>query len=259
MKFLIVDDEPFAVKDLVRVAKRLLPEKAEILTASTSRQAIEIVADEKPYVVFLDINMPAMNGIEVAERISVISPETNIVFVTANREYGADAWKTGACAFLEKPVLDDDFKLALSRLTKPRRLIKVQCFGNFEVFYDDVPLFLGSDKAKEIFAYLVHLNGSSCSMGELSAVLWEERGDNDSLSSQLRNHIAKLKKAFEEVGETDIIIKERNRMSVNRKKFICDYYDYLDGDEYTKRLLGRGYMNEYTWAEIVNAQISSQK
>lgn len=105
MNYLIVDDEVILLRDMERLAREVLPEDSQIYTADNWKSALHLVEQYKPYVVFLDVDMPEMNGLQISGRIEEISPKSNIIFVTGFPEYSLDAWNTNASDFLVKPVL----------------------------------------------------------------------------------------------------------------------------------------------------------
>lgn len=78
--------------------------------------------------------------------------------------------------------------------------IKIQCFGNFEIFVGGRPLSFKRSKSKELLAYLVDRNGATCTNGEMLAVLWEDKPDTASLHSHLRNLIFDLSHTLEDAG-----------------------------------------------------------
>jgi two-component system LytT family response regulator len=112
-KTLIVDDEPLAREGL-----RLLlsgdPDVAAIAEAKDGRQAVTAIRDAQPDLVFLDVQMPEMDGFSVvreigAERIPAV------IFVTAHDEYAIQAFEINAIDYLLKPVTASRFRDALRR------------------------------------------------------------------------------------------------------------------------------------------------
>ena len=69
-------------------------------------------------------------------------------------------------------------------------------------------------------------------MQELIEVLWGDSIEDSSKQSNLRNLIADLRAAFNVIEKEEIIIKDKNNISVNCNLFECDYYDYLNKKEY---------------------------
>ncbi|MBR5533357.1 MAG: hypothetical protein IKU62_00710 [Ruminiclostridium sp.] len=140
---------------------------------------------------------------------------------------------------------------------KETPILRVQTFGNFEVFWGDQPVRFERSKTRELFAYLIDRRGARCTMGELISVLWEGRPDTASLRSQLRSLITDLRSAFRTLGVEEAVIKGRNYIAVDPAKVDCDYYRYLAGE---KRTAFRGeYMSNYSWAETTVGSLQQKK
>ena len=106
-KALIADDEPLLRERLRAHLLRLWPELDSTLEARNGREAIELFDQHEPQVVFLDVHMPGLNGIEAARSIG---SRALIVFVTAYDQYAVQAFERGAIDYLVKPF--DEARLA---------------------------------------------------------------------------------------------------------------------------------------------------
>jgi two-component system LytT family response regulator len=117
MKVLIVDDEPLA---RVRMRKLLLQsgKKLEIDEADGADAALGKIIENKPFAVFLDIQMPGKNGFELVECLAKIPKENipHIVFATAFDEYAIKAFEKNAIDYLLKPVEQDRLMQTLEKL-----------------------------------------------------------------------------------------------------------------------------------------------
>jgi DNA-binding LytR/AlgR family response regulator len=113
MRALIVDDEPLAVRRLTHSLAAF--DDVEVVDSTTSaRRAVELIADLKPDIVFLDIAMPGLGGFEVAARIPEgVRPA--IVFVTAYGRHAVRAFDTDAADYLVKPVAPERLGAALGK------------------------------------------------------------------------------------------------------------------------------------------------
>lgn len=103
MHVMVVDDEPLARERLVR----LLEQSDSVTgcsTASNGQEALEKLAMAPVDLVLLDIRMPGLSGLEVAEQLSQWSQPPAIVFCTAYDDYALEAFKVQAMAYLLKPV-----------------------------------------------------------------------------------------------------------------------------------------------------------
>jgi DNA-binding LytR/AlgR family response regulator len=112
-KAILADDEQ-NLTDYLRVRLNALwPELEIVATALNGADALRLIDDHVPDVVFLDIKMPGLTGLEVAGRID---PKTHIVFVTAFDQYAVDAFDKQAVDYLLKPVNDERLARAIARL-----------------------------------------------------------------------------------------------------------------------------------------------
>ena len=120
------------------------------------------------------------------------------------------------------------------------------------MFYNGKPLAFKRSKAKELFSYLVNLNGASCSASELCAVLWEAAVDSHSLKSNLRNIVLELNRLLDNCNAKDVFIHKKNFYAIDKTKLDCDYFKFLDYDSGAVNSYKGEYMNQYSWAEITH-------
>jgi len=97
---IVADDEPLLRERLVRLLGELWPELEVLGEARNGREAVELATQQSPAVVFLDIRMPGLNGVDAAR---AIGRKALIVFVTAYDEYAVQAFEQGAIDYLVKP------------------------------------------------------------------------------------------------------------------------------------------------------------
>jgi len=121
LKVLVVDDEMLARDRLVRLLGRLMPE-AECFEASDGKQALAQVEEHAPELVLLDIRMPGMDGLAVAEQLDSMDSPPAIVFCTAYDEYALEALQHQAVAYLLKPVRSADLERALGNAGRVNRV-----------------------------------------------------------------------------------------------------------------------------------------
>jgi len=263
MKIIAVDDEPLALRGLVQEIKKVLPE-CDVAGFTDSSEALTMLSKDSlaPDVAFLDIEMPGINGLYLAKRFKDIYPKTNIIFVTSYSQYAMDAHSLHASGYLMKPVLAEDIRKELDDLRNPVSAIssrvRIQTFGNFDIFVDDAPLAFYRAKAKEALAYIVSKNGGSVTVAELATVIWEARDYNRSLQNQMQTVISDMMSTLRKAGAGDIIIKKRNNISIDVTKVDCDYYRFLKGDSAAVNAYMGGFMSNYSWAEMITGYLSNK-
>lgn len=118
VKIIIAEDEELMRERLCGQLQRLWPEAALVAVAENGNQAWEDFLEHEPDVVFLDIRMPGMSGMEVAKKIG---RGAHVVFITAYDQYALDAFEAGAVDYLQKPVQEDRLALTITRLKEKLR------------------------------------------------------------------------------------------------------------------------------------------
>ncbi|WP_129724150.1 LytR/AlgR family response regulator transcription factor [Xylanivirga thermophila] len=127
LKVIIVDDEKYAISEL----KYLLTRYSDFKICGEATDAggcLMLVAEYKPDVVFLDIELQDKNGVEVAKSIKKISSDTHIVFATAYSHYAVDAFEVQAFDYILKPFEDQRIIDTINRINnyiKPKGLPEV--------------------------------------------------------------------------------------------------------------------------------------
>ena len=125
MIVIAVDDEALALKLLTDTIHKIKPE-AEVYTFRDPLMALKSLESGvvKPDVIFSDIQMFDMTGIQFAHRVKVIIPHTNIVFVTGYSDYMMDAIRLHASGYLLKPVDEDQLREQFDNLLYPTSVMQ---------------------------------------------------------------------------------------------------------------------------------------
>jgi two-component system LytT family response regulator len=108
----IIDDEPHAIESITKHIQKT-PGLELMGTAVNPLVGIEAISDSPTDLVFLDIDMPQLNGLSVAD---LIGPLTNIIFTTAFKEYAVEAFEKHAEDYLMKPITYERFLKCITRL-----------------------------------------------------------------------------------------------------------------------------------------------
>lgn len=110
---LLADDEPLLREQLAANLARLWPGLQLVAQARNGREAVELFDEHRPQVVFLDVHMPGMNGVEAAR---CIGRRAELVFVTAYDRYAVEAFAQGALDYLVKPIEEERLLDTVQRL-----------------------------------------------------------------------------------------------------------------------------------------------
>ena len=125
IRVVLVDDEPQSCKALAIKLKSVADDIEIIGTFHNPEKAIAGIRKQKPAAVFLDIEMPGMNGFQLLEKMEEFDFE--VIFVTAYDEYTLHALRISALDYLLKPVENDELKNTIDRLRKKISLQESIC------------------------------------------------------------------------------------------------------------------------------------
>lgn len=122
LKVVIVDDERAAVETLSIMLSMYCPNLSIVATASSVKEAKQVIVDYSPDVVFLDIMMSDGTGFDILEALP--SRNFDIVFVTAYNHLAIKALKYSAIEFIQKPVCIDDLTKAIGKVKSSRGILR---------------------------------------------------------------------------------------------------------------------------------------
>ena len=115
---IMVDDNKVFLNDGMPIIEEVIP-NAAVIGFTKPSEAVEYAKANRIALAFLDIEMIDVSGLDVCRKLLEINQRTNVVYLTAYRDYSFDAWDTGACGFLLKPIKPEDVKKLLAKLGYP--------------------------------------------------------------------------------------------------------------------------------------------
>jgi two-component system LytT family response regulator len=203
-------------------------------------EALDAFADILPDVVLLDIEMPRMNGLELARKMLDLKQDLHIVFLTAYNNYALNAFEVGAIDYLMKPVMKEDLERTVKRLNKlmgkkqeqVRReseegSFPARCFGCFEVRDRKQQLIKWPTKrAEEVFAYFLGQQEEYVSKWELLEVFWPEMEEDRGLHN-LHNTLYRIKKVLKLLSLSPQIQKVNDGYILEAEGSLSDLRQYL--------------------------------
>lgn len=116
IKAIIVDDEPYSCESLVTLLERYCPIVKVADICYSGETALASIREQQPQIVFLDIEMPKMNGFEMLEKLPEINFE--IIFTTSYDQYAIKAIRFSALDYLLKPVDREELQKAVQKVTQ---------------------------------------------------------------------------------------------------------------------------------------------
>ena len=115
---ILVDDSRAILSDGLAVVEEVMP-SARITGFLRPGEAIEYALEHPIALALLDIELGTASGLDLCRELLQIQPHINVVYLTAYCDYSFDAWDTGACGFMLKPITPESLQAQLSRLRYP--------------------------------------------------------------------------------------------------------------------------------------------
>ena len=257
MKTIIVDDEAIMLRKFKRIGENV--QDIELVGSfEDGATAIEYMRENPVDLAFLDIEMPVMNGIELAKKLREMRPDILIVFLTAYDEYIRECNEIGGDYYLIKPYSEKTLNLAMDRLRilrkRQKKEIYIQTFGRFLVMKGDEPLPL-TGKAKEILALVVTKRGKEVSNEEIYRTIWEDRPCTNRDMTVFYNALGRLKRTLKKEGAEDILVSTKRGQKANPEAIDCDYYAWHENERDEAALFEGEFLAEYSWGESALAEI----
>lgn len=203
MKAIIIDDEPDCVRLLSLQLKLYHPQVQVVAECTESEDGYEKIISLNPEIVFLDIEMPMMNGFQLLEKLGVIS--FSLVFVTAYDKFAVKAFRFSALDYLLKPIDAKDLKAAVQKAAERRwpheqqlNLLKQQLHGAGKILPDKIAL--------------PYQNGVT--FAEIKNILYCESDNNYTRFFTVDGNQYTVAKTLGDIQE---ILEERNFLRIHRQ------------------------------------------
>lgn len=236
MRIIIVEDELDTLEEL-RDYVHEYDEKIEIEVCSNPLLAIKTFQTNSYDAALLDIQMPEMTGLELADCLSALSPTISFVFITAYNNYAAEAFEINAVDYILKPLRQERLNKALDKIRKEveekeksERIaftsLSIQAFGKMVVSSGDNILKWKRQKSAEIFAYLLHQHGTPVHKEKLCEMMWPDYDPQKSLT-YLQTIMYQLRKNISEIGDHNVFIDYADhcyRLTINMVRYDVDLF-----------------------------------
>jgi two-component SAPR family response regulator len=159
-------------------------------------------------ILFLDIEMPEMSGLQLAEKIIEAGNNIEIVFVTAYDKYALEAFRVNAIDYILKPFSSDDIAQAITRLKKVKSLPiisqmpadkgRIYCFGRLSVYGAGCreAVKWRTSKTEELFAFMLQNLNSEVVKWKITQAIWPECESEKQLNTNLHTTVYKVKKTL---------------------------------------------------------------
>lgn len=222
MRAIVVDDEQLIAEHINRLLAETGVEVAGCYT--NPYEALEMIKLLRPDVLFLDIEMPEMSGLEIAEQVYADNLDSEVVFITAFNQYAIDAFRVNALDYLLKPLMEEDLNRALDRVRRRRnqrarvagkisdRQVSASFFGSFSVYLgnDPEPIRWVTSKSAELFAYmLLQQREKEATKWQLFEALWNDK-NMEKADINLRSTVSRVNKTLRDLQSGMALVSVRN-------------------------------------------------
>lgn len=223
IRAIVIDDERPAIKELEFLLRA--HDVIEVVGTYTNPQrALMELPEVNPQVVFLDINMPQLQGIDLASQLLDPCPQMQVIFVTAYDQYAVEAFELHALDYLLKPVGAERLSKTVQRIVAKAppapsvadRHLVITTFGRFSLGWSgQEPLKWRTEKTRELFAFLLHHAGREVRKEEILDAVFPDQPLERAVH-QLHNGIYYIKKALQTygVGQEQMTIEGSYRLSL---------------------------------------------
>lgn len=238
IRAIIVDDEPLALRHL----EKQLVKTGRVDVVGKYSIATDVLKEMKHLefdVAFLDIEMPGLSGLDLADLINDWNKEIGIVFVTAYREYAVQAFELESIDYLLKPIMLERLEKTTKRLqeqlhkrhieleTASQRMdpLKIICFKEFNVYHQGVPVKWKTGKVKELFAYFFMNLHNPIQRDTLIETLWPDT-EYQRAKIQLHTAISYLRKLLDNLGYPKAITFSNGSYLLDIDRFESDVHQF---------------------------------
>ena len=252
MKTIVVDDESWMLRRFEMVSENL----SDVQLVGSFRNPLEALAFAKENTVelaFLDVEMPEMNGLDLAEHLRKVDPQIIIIFISAYENYIAEAFrKKTADYYLLKPYDAQDIEEVVERARLlSRRLqkkVSVRTFGRFELFVDDTPIAFSDDLSREVLALLVDRRGGVISDEDACQTLLPDL-DEPERTTRYHEAVSHMRDTLGDARLGGLVVQNDGGIFLNTHDLEIDLNKYLEGDMKAVLQYNDDYMQGYAWAE----------
>ena len=264
MTAICVEDESLILQLTVSLCQEL-PALDEVQGFQKAQDALQWLETHTAQIALLDIDMPDMDGLALAEKIQRAHPETAIIFLTGYTQYAVEAFQLHVSGYLLKPISREKLAAEIEHALHGRAArrtpshVTVRTFGNFEILVDGRAVTFNRAKAKELLAYLIDKRDTGATRAEVFSALWENGTYDRSRQKQLDVIIRSLRDTLQQYRISEIYEMQSGFMRIRPEQIDCDLYRFLSGEADAVNAYRGEYMSSYSWASMTEAYVTQHR
>ena len=233
IRTILVDDEPL----VIQMIKDMLEEEKDIDIIGeyyNPKEALSHIVSSKPDLVFLDIDMPGMNGIELATEVLNKEDTIRIVFLTAYDQYAVEAFKLNAMHYILKPPSHKELQTAIERLETSVQAPYSKTNKTYIRFLGEISICdeegisivkWRTAKAEELFALLMLSGEKGIEKWRIIETLWPEAPCSEKSEQLLYSTIYRVKSALTQAGIKSTLQNRLGIYYLSIEDMWCDLYE----------------------------------
>ncbi|MGE7675692.1 response regulator [Lysinibacillus sp. NPDC094403] len=251
IRVIVMDDEPLALINMEKKLKEF--SSIEVIKSFTTAKDLLAEGPSLDFqVAFLDVEMPAMNGLEIARLLKEWNKNIFIVFVTAYRDYAVQAFEIHSIDYLLKPISKARLETTINRIQELLHLenkstpiqirnkpaLTIQCFGGFVVLHNNKAIHWRTLKTKELFAFLFSNLNNHVPRDTIIDALCPDT-EFKKARVQLHTTVSYLRTTLSTLGYLEVIQYANGCYILQLEDFQCDAHDLehiLNGKTETGKL-----------------------
>ncbi|MEY9974473.1 two-component system LytT family response regulator [Lysinibacillus sp. RC46] len=237
IRVIVMDDEPLALINMEKKLKEF--NSIEVIKSFTTVKDLLAEGPSLDFqVAFLDVEMPGMNGLEIAQLLKEWNKNIFIVFVTAYRDYAVQAFEIHSIDYLLKPISKARLETTINRIQELLHLenkstpiqirnkpaLAIQCFGGFVVLYNNKAVHWRTLKTKELFAFLFSNLNSQVPRDTIIDALWADT-ELKKARVQLHTTVSYLRTTLSTLGYLEVIQYANGCYILQIEDFQCDVHE----------------------------------
>lgn len=232
-KAVLIDDD----KENIKIIENSLAKYgifSDIAIFTDPLTAIDAIRVLNPDVVFTDVEMPEISGLELAQYVIDYNPTIKIVFITAYDYYAIEAFELYAVDYLLKPIRMERLDQTIKRLMKVNHSecqadntekLVISVFGKLDVFKGKKHVRWNGAKTEELFAYLLHNTGKKVMKDTLVDMMWDGYEYKHALRN-MQTAMCRVRQSLNELGNHIDIEYSCNCYSLKMKNVYFDYFEF---------------------------------
>ncbi|MFZ1806546.1 MAG: LytTR family DNA-binding domain-containing protein [Cyclobacteriaceae bacterium] len=241
---IIIDDEKLA-RELLREFLESFPKIEIIAECEKGKDAVEAIDSMKPDLIFLDVQMPGMNGFEVLEKIE---HDPYVIFTTAYDQYAIKAFEKNAVDYLLKPLDEERFTLAVNRALTRKKLEQ----NNIEELLKGIK---GDKKTNYESHIFVQKSEKLFNLPVVEIIYLEASGDYTVITTKADQFVSSSGIGkLEEIMNPDMFIRV-HRSTIINLNFLKEIERHFNGGMIVKMQNAKSFPVSRTYAKVIRKKV----